>query len=178
MASRRAEMMSMILTEPVSRARALNSSSSPLRTARSRSCRSTICRPFLDLLLVDAGTVPPQQELADIGRHRVLPGELPHQVLADDVPVEGVGARSGPGRSSSIGHHPPTVSGSSRRQFPTASSRTRFVAVPIAACRPTTTTAADAVLPHRLGASTSEDVGSVELISEIDQCSRRNRRSP
>ena len=49
LASSRAEMMSMILTEPFSRARALNSSSSPLRTARSRSCRSTICKPFLNL---------------------------------------------------------------------------------------------------------------------------------
>ena len=36
LASSRAEMMSMILTVPVSRARALNSSSSPLRTARSQ----------------------------------------------------------------------------------------------------------------------------------------------
>jgi hypothetical protein len=45
LASSRAEMMSMILTVPVSRARALNSSSSPLRTARSWSCRSTISSP-------------------------------------------------------------------------------------------------------------------------------------
>ena len=46
---------------------------------------------FLDFLLVDAGTVAAQQELADIGWHRVLPGELPHQVFADDVAIEPFG---------------------------------------------------------------------------------------
>ena len=48
-------------------------------------------QPFLDLLLVGAGTVATEQELADVGRHGILPRELPHQVLADDVPVEGIG---------------------------------------------------------------------------------------
>ena len=44
-ASSRAFTMSISLTEPVSFARALKSSSSPVRTVRSLSCFSTICRP-------------------------------------------------------------------------------------------------------------------------------------
>ena len=46
---------------------------------------------FLDFLLVDAGTVAAQQEFADVGWHRVLPGEFPHQVFADNVAIEPFG---------------------------------------------------------------------------------------
>ena len=69
----------------------MNSSCSPARTVRSRSCRSTILQPLGDLLVVGAGAVAAEQELADVGRDRVLALELQRQVLADDVAVERLG---------------------------------------------------------------------------------------
>ena len=72
MASSRAVMMSMILTEPVSRARDLNSSSSPRADRPVAQLPLDDLQPFLDLLLVGAGAVAAEQELADVGRHRVL----------------------------------------------------------------------------------------------------------
>jgi hypothetical protein len=48
-------------------------------------------QPFLNFILVDAGTVSAQQALADVRRHRVLAGELPHQILADDVSFKRLG---------------------------------------------------------------------------------------
>ncbi len=72
LASRRAVMRSMSLTRPCSLARALNSSSSPARTVRLSSWRCDDLQALLDLLLVGAGAVAAEQELADVGGHRVL----------------------------------------------------------------------------------------------------------
>ena len=47
-------------------------------------------QPLLDLPVVDAGAVAPQQELDHVGRDRVLPRVAPHQVLAHQVAGEGV----------------------------------------------------------------------------------------
>jgi hypothetical protein len=91
LASSRAVMMSISLTRPCSLARALNSSSSPARTVRLSSWRWTISRPSWISSLVGAGAVAPEQELADVGRHRILALEAAHQVLADDEAVEGPG---------------------------------------------------------------------------------------
>ena len=44
-----------------------------------------------DLLLVGAGAVAAEQELADVGRHRVLALELAGEVLADDEARERLG---------------------------------------------------------------------------------------
>jgi hypothetical protein len=46
---------------------------------------------LLDLRLVGAGAVAPEQKLAHIGRHRILALEPAYQVLADDEAVEGLG---------------------------------------------------------------------------------------
>ena len=81
----------MILTRPFSRARDLNSSSSPARTVRSFIERSTISEPLGDLVGVGGGAVPAEEELADVGRHRVLASELLGQVLPDEVALEGLG---------------------------------------------------------------------------------------
>ena len=81
----------MIRTAPVSRARDLNSSSSPARTVRSRQLLLDDLQPLGDLLLVGGGAVAAEQELADIGRHRVLAAELPHEVLAHDKTRERFG---------------------------------------------------------------------------------------
>ena len=78
----------MILTLPFSRARDLNSSSSPARTVRSFIERSTTARPSSDLVGVSGGAIPAEQELADVGRHGVLAAELLGQVLADEVALE------------------------------------------------------------------------------------------
>ena len=44
-----------------------------------------------DLVRVGRGAVPAEQELADVGRHRVLAAELLGQVLADQVALEHLG---------------------------------------------------------------------------------------
>jgi hypothetical protein len=80
----------MILTDPPSRARGLEQL---LLTAADRPVAKLPLddlQPLLDLVLVHAGAVAAQEELADVGRDRILPRKLPDQVLADDVPVEGV----------------------------------------------------------------------------------------
>ncbi len=123
-------------------------------------------QPFLDLLLVGAGAIPTEQELTDIRGHGILPGELPHQVLADDVPVEGIGTKL---IQVIEFHYPPTVTACLSTTVPALSTRTRFVA------RPTwrsssTTTAADPSSVTGL-ASKIEDLGSLSL-------SRRSTRQP
>jgi hypothetical protein len=40
---------------------------------------------FLDLGLVDARAVAPEQELHDVGRHRILSRVPPHEILADQI---------------------------------------------------------------------------------------------
>jgi hypothetical protein len=45
-------------------------------------------QPFVDLVVVDARAVAAEQELDDIGRHRVLARVLAHEVLANEVAVE------------------------------------------------------------------------------------------
>ena len=47
--------------------------------------------PLGDLVRVGGGAVPAEQELADVGRHRVLAPELLGQVLADEVALEDLG---------------------------------------------------------------------------------------
>ena len=47
--------------------------------------------PFGDLVGVGRRAVPAEQELADVGGHRVLAAELLRQVLADEVALEDVG---------------------------------------------------------------------------------------
>ena len=76
------------MTGPVSRARALKSSSSPARTVRSLQLLLDDLQALGDLVLVGAGAVAAEQELADVGRHRVLARVLAHEVLADEVAVE------------------------------------------------------------------------------------------
>ena len=44
-----------------------------------------------DLVRVGRGAVPAEQELADVGRHRVLAAELLGEVLADEVALEDLG---------------------------------------------------------------------------------------
>ena len=83
----------MILTLPFSRARDLNSSSSPARTVRSFIDRWTICKALGDLVGVGRRAVPAEQELADVGRHGVLAAELLGQVLADEVALEHLGGK-------------------------------------------------------------------------------------
>ena len=78
----------MILTLPFSRARDLNSSSSPARTVRSFIDRSTIAKALGDLLGIGRGAVPTEQELADVCRHRILAPELLSKILADEVALE------------------------------------------------------------------------------------------
>ena len=51
-------------------------------------------QPFLNFFLVDAGAISTEQELADVGGNRVLPGELPHQVFADDVSFKCLGGET------------------------------------------------------------------------------------
>jgi predicted P-loop ATPase len=46
-------------------------------------------QPFGDLLFIRAGTVAPQQEFHNVGRHRILAGILPHQILPNKIAVEG-----------------------------------------------------------------------------------------
>lgn len=46
---------------------------------------------LLDLALVGAGAIAPEQELADVGGHRILALETAHQILADDEAVECLG---------------------------------------------------------------------------------------
>ena len=48
---------------------------------------------LLNLRLIGAGAVAPEQELAHIGRHRILALEPAHQVLADEEAVEGLGGK-------------------------------------------------------------------------------------
>ena len=43
---------------------------------------------FPDLVLVDRGAVAAQQELHDIGWHRVLPAVLAHEILAHEIAIE------------------------------------------------------------------------------------------
>ena len=71
----------MIFTRPFSRARCLNSSSSPARTVRSCIERCDHLQPRGDLVGVGGRAVPAEQELADVGRDRVLAAELLGEVL-------------------------------------------------------------------------------------------------
>ena len=82
---------SMSLTVPRSRARDLNSSCSPARTVRSCSWLLDDLEALGDLVLVRARAVAAQQELAHVGRDRVLALELQGQVLADDAARERLG---------------------------------------------------------------------------------------
>jgi hypothetical protein len=49
---------------------------------------------FLDLFFVDAGAVPTEKKLDDVGRHGKLVLESPHQILAHNVPFERLGGGS------------------------------------------------------------------------------------
>ena len=88
-ASSRALTMSISFTEPFSRALRLE------ELLLAGADRAVLQLPLddlqalLDLLLVHRRAVPPEQELHDIGGHRVLPAVPPHEVLANEVAVEG-----------------------------------------------------------------------------------------
>jgi hypothetical protein len=77
-------MMSIIRTEPRSRVRALNNSSSPARTVRCQFLAHHL-DPFLDLSRIGAGAVSAEHELDYIGRDRELAAEPADQVFADHM---------------------------------------------------------------------------------------------
>ena len=106
----------MILTVPCSRARDLNSSSSPARTVRSLQLALDDGQPFRDVRLVGGGAVAAEQELAHIGRHWILAAELLGEVLPDDVAVECLGGELS-NSSNSIGYPPTVVNACNRRDY-------------------------------------------------------------
>src|SRR5690606_9921754 len=49
---------------------------------------------FLDLVGIRTCTVPAEQELDDVSRHRKLPTECPHQILSDQVAIQRVDGKA------------------------------------------------------------------------------------